>query len=200
MSAGAISNDFHTTQAVASSDIFGSANFNPNAMTPDTLLIYLGSRMGSLDNQMGEVFNRQKTSEKLRSELHAIQQELTTIDSKDDKHELVVGGLTQESIKEIDAHIRNIEAIDPKLGADVRKTMFEDGQIASRGDQNYYTYELDNSKEYLNMVAKDLESSAQMDMISLQSLMGARQTAIQLSTNLISALNESQKSVVGNIR
>lgn len=200
MSADAISNNFHTTQAVASSDIFGSANFNPNAMTPDTLLIYLGSRMGSLDNQMGEVFNRQKTSEKLRSELRAIQQVLTTVEPKDDKHDLVVGGLTQENIDDMDAHIRNIESIDPKLGADVRKTMFEDGQILSRRDKNYFTYELDNSKEYLNMVAKDLESSAQMDMISLQSLMGARQTAIQLSTNLISALNESQKSVVSNVR
>jgi hypothetical protein len=30
--------------------------------------------------------------------------------------------------------------------------------------------------------------------------MGARQTAIQLATKLINALNESMKSIVGNIR
>jgi len=36
-------------------------------------------------------------------------------------------------------------------------------------------------------------------MIRLQSIMSARQTAIQLATNLMSALGESTKSIVSNI-
>ena len=62
------------------------------------------------------------------------------------------------------------------------------------------TARVDSTKEYLDATCKDIESSAQMDMINLQSLMGARQTAIQLSTNLVAALAESMKAVVTNIR
>jgi hypothetical protein len=53
--------------------------------------------------------------------------------------------------------------------------------------------------QYLDGVGKDIDSSAQMDMIRLQSIMSARQTAIQLSTNLIASLSESTKSIVSNI-
>jgi hypothetical protein len=37
-----------------------------------------------------------------------------------------------------------------------------------------------------------------MNMISLQSIMSARQTAVQLATNLISALGESSKAIAAN--
>lgn len=181
------------------SSLLGSENFDPDAMTPDSLLIYLSTRMGSLDGQMGEIFDRQKTSEKVRTELRGIQQALTNVPTDTDEQRLL-DNLDPDVVKEINAHLANITAIDPKLGADIKIHLEKDGQILSRNDSRYYTSELNASKDYLNLVGKDLESGSQMDMITLQSLMGARQTAIQLSTNLISALSESQKSVVTNIR
>jgi hypothetical protein len=45
----------------------------------------------------------------------------------------------------------------------------------------------------------DVSSESQMGMIQLQSLMSQRQTAIQLCTNLIQALGEQSKNVVGNV-
>jgi hypothetical protein len=38
-----------------------------------------------------------------------------------------------------------------------------------------------------------------MDMIHLQSLMSARQTAVQLSTNMIAALSDSSKAIATNV-
>jgi hypothetical protein len=181
------------------SSLLGSENFNPDAMTPDSLLIYLSTRMGSLDGQMGDIFNRQKTAEKVRTDLRGIQEALTKVPTNTDETKLLED-LSPEVIDEINAHLNNIEAIDPKLGADIRAHLRADGQILSRDDDRYFTSELKATQDYLNLVGKDLESGSQMDMITLQSLMGARQTAIQLSTNLISALNESQKSIVANVR
>ena len=37
-------------------------------------------------------------------------------------------------------------------------------------------------------------------MIQLQSLMSKRQTAVQLLTNMLKALNDSQKNVINNMR
>lgn len=51
----------------------------------------------------------------------------------------------------------------------------------------------------LDALVKDIGSGAQMDMINLQSLMSNRQTAVQLSTNLIQALSDSADAIAHNI-
>ncbi|MET0593810.1 MAG: hypothetical protein ABW133_13995, partial [Polyangiaceae bacterium] len=45
----------------------------------------------------------------------------------------------------------------------------------------------------------DLNSNAELDMIHLQSLMSQRQTAIQLTTNILQSLNEQANKIVANI-
>ncbi len=45
-----------------------------------------------------------------------------------------------------------------------------------------------------------LQGGAELNMIQLQSLMSERQTAVQLTTNLLKALNQSQKSIINNMR
>ena len=95
--------------------------------------------------------------------------------------------------------INNIAVVNPKLAQRISEDLHKEGQVLHDG-QPCTTAHVDSTKEYLDATCKDIESSAQMDMINLQSLMGARQTAIQLSTNLVAALAESMKAVVTNIR
>jgi hypothetical protein len=52
----------------------------------------------------------------------------------------------------------------------------------------------------LDALVNDLGSSGEMDMIRLQSLMSQRQTAVQLSTNLIQALSHSADAIAHNIK
>ena len=42
--------------------------------------------------------------------------------------------------------------------------------------------------------------SSEMNMIKLQSMMSQRQLVIQLSTNMLRAINDSTKGIIGNIR
>ena len=188
------------TLAIAQSSLLGSANFDPSAMTPDALIVYLSTRLGNVDTQMDEIFAREKAAEKVRGELRGIQELLTTLEDSTNGEQ----GLDMKDhdafMKALNGHLDTIEKIDPKLAASIREHLGSDGQILHGDDPHYNTNELDASKDYLGMVSKDLESGSQMDMIALQSLMGARQTAIQLATNLVSALSESMKSIVGNIR
>jgi hypothetical protein len=67
------------------------------------------------------------------------------------------------------------------------------------GDDTCSAAEMDVTMKYLDVVVKDSDSGSQLDMIHLQSIMSARQTAIQLSTNLVAALAESTKAIVSNI-
>lgn len=61
------------------------------------------------------------------------------------------------------------------------------------------TERLIKQQKYIDALVKDLNSGTQMDMINLQSLMSDRQTAVQLSTNLIQALSHSADAIAHNM-
>jgi hypothetical protein len=188
----------NTLSALAGSAQLGSTSFDPNSMTPDALILYLSTRLGNVDGQMDEIFAREKAAEKVRGEVRELQKLLTALPTATDKA-VPLEISDPEFATDVNAHLNNIEAIDPRLGQAIREHLHKPGQICFGADNQFNTGERDASLDYLGMVSKDLESGSQMDMIALQSLMGARQTAIQLATNLVSALSESQKAIVSNI-
>jgi hypothetical protein len=51
----------------------------------------------------------------------------------------------------------------------------------------------------LTNVSKSMSSSAELDMMNLSSLMSQRQMAVQMCTNMISALGETQKSIAAKM-
>ncbi len=187
--------------AVATSSVFGSQNFDVHAMTPESLMGYLRSRLGTLDKQMDEVFDREQRGERIRAEVHDVQAMLTSLaasgDKTSDKGQIPDLPAFDAELK---AHLSEISALDPKLGQEMFAKIYGDGQVMNKDDGQFLKSELDGTKDYLSIVSKDLDASSQMDMISLQQFMSARQTAIQLATNLIASLADSAKSVVSNIR
>ncbi len=185
---------------VATSDVFGSSHFDANALTPDALLTYLGTRLGGLDKQVNDIFTREQKGEQVRGELREIQKLLTTVESGPNPGDKGTIKDLQGFAAELDAHLQNIAATDPAMAQQIRDHLSSPGQILANNDDQFTTAELDATKDYLNMVNKDLESGSQLDMISLQSLMSARQTAIQLATNLVAACADSAKSIASNIR
>jgi hypothetical protein len=186
------------TSEVAKTSLLDAHYFDQEAMTPEALMVYVSTRVGALDEQMDQVFDRQNLSEKVRKEIRGIQETLTNVKQSADLNAGM--DMPKEISDKIRGHIAALTKLDEKLGVDVQKHLEGEGQILSHNDPRYNTSELENTRTYLGSVSKSLESSAQMDMIQLQSFMSSRQTAIQLATNLIAALGETQKSVVTNIR
>jgi len=202
----------------------------PGALTPDALMIYLQTRLESVDNQINQIFDQQQKMEKIRSLLNKIQDELNKLNDKADQDQLQGtqhggnlplnaldpqalyayamsqvnrtqhGGDPQGFEAKIEGLLDQIAELDPHLADQMRTDMRSEGQILWVEDGLYWSKEVSASKDYVNSMLKDIEASAQMNMIRLQSMMSSRQTAIQLSTNLINNLHEGAKSIVGNIR
>jgi hypothetical protein len=60
----------------------------------------------------------------------------------------------------------------------------------------------DNVKQWvqdLQGIQADINAGTEMGMIQLQSIMSQRQTALQLTTNLVQALGDQMKQIAGNI-
>jgi hypothetical protein len=200
-----------STANVAPSTLPGGADAATN-LTPEALMIYLQTRLGGLDEQINLMFKKQQNMNRIRQDLNAIQKALQSLkndpadkNAQGSKHpDATKNGKPDLSLcadyeRQILQAIADIKELDPALGARLEAELGKEGFILHDLNGQYLTSEVKNTIDYLNTEVSRLESSAQLEMIQLQSLMSNRQTAIQLSTNLISALNESTKSIAGNI-
>jgi hypothetical protein len=183
-----------------------AVNNNPysyqNALTPDALMIYLSTRLGGVDDQIQAIFKEQQEADKVRQLVNELKRSLNelNVDTNEDKVIPAAAGTMQNLQTTLD----ELAKIAPTLARDMEAKLKQTGHIlyedANNGTFEHTTREVKNTQEYLDNVTSDLESASQMNMIHLQSLMSGRQTAISLSTNLISKLHDSTQKVVDNIR
>jgi hypothetical protein len=85
---------------------------------------------------------------------------------------------------------------DPAIGglsdADTIKKFGGTPAAVSRDDVTGYASTLDS-------ISKDIAAGSELDMIDLQSMMSQRQTAIQLTTNLLQIMSDSTNKIVANM-
>src|SRR5690606_8630821 len=182
--------------------IFNSGIVSFDQLTPDGMLLYLQSRLGALDEQTNTIISKQHASEAARKGLQGIQN--TTAHFGEDGGEVDVA-LIAGSLNDI-AH-----EVNPNTAAEVFTHLPEPIKKQLRFDANSGTYEATGAsatlnkqdaqvlKTYVETAIKDIESGSELEMIRLQSLMSARNTAISLATNMMSAVGKGAESIVGNI-
>jgi hypothetical protein len=169
----------------------------PEGLSPEGLMIYLQTRLGSLDDQINGIFEKQKKIEAIRKELNAIQGELDRLKTDpNNPGALLEAPNFEEAIRN---HLDAIRKIDPNLADSLELELNKQGNALWVQDGKYYSSEIEAGKKSIDSTMKQLEASAQLEMIALQSMMSSRQTAVQLSTNLISALGETTRSIAANI-
>jgi hypothetical protein len=169
----------------------------PEGLSPEGLMIYLQTRMTGLDDQIDRIFEKQKKTEAIRKELNAIQVELDRLKTDpNNPGALLEAPGFEEAIR---SHINAIRKLDPNLANSLEADLMKEGNALWVTDGKYFSPEIETGKKTVDGVMKQLEASAQLEMIALQSLMSSRQTAVQLSTNLISALGEASRSIAANV-
>ncbi|HEY6729375.1 MAG TPA: hypothetical protein VI197_35435 [Polyangiaceae bacterium] len=183
--------------------IFSSPYYYDNALTAESMMVYLTTRLGGIDEQIQGFFKSQEQSEEIRAAFNEIKRLLNELSESTDKDHSIKG--KEDVLASIASTIDEIASMDPNLAERITNDLTTDDHIlhvADPGDTNivYTTREVENTRSYFDNLAGQLESTAQMNMIQLQSLMSARQTAISLATNLLAKHDESLKKVVDNIR
>jgi hypothetical protein len=159
-------------------------------LTPDALMTYLSSRLDGLDTQINGIFSRQRHTHAIQKALKEVRDALGNLKTDEKAHD-------PDALNKVHKALDHLTNLDPDLGAKVRDQLNQPGHAF--GDLTCSAAEMKATMDYLDGVVKDSDSGSQLDMIHLQSIMSARQTAIQLSTNLVAALAESTKAIVSNI-
>jgi hypothetical protein len=187
-------------------------------LTPDVLLAYCQARLTSIDSQVRGAFGSQQLR---NSETSAIQTALNALQEN-------AGGVTNDATsctameKALHDLIEQLKATDPgcpELGK-LKQTYnnlvytgtgptsdlpYEDESLyppkhsGPLGDKTIDSTEMQGFTSSLQSCASDLNSSSELQMIQLQSLMSQRQTAIQLTTNLVQSLGDQAQKIAENV-
>ena len=156
-------------------------------LTPDAMLVYCQSRLSGINSQCREIMTKQEQNAKAQA---AVGDLLTTL------YRYQEGGTQDWQKAEITAAYA--KAIDGVGGPDTllgQKLIRERDTILVNGEKNEIASLINGAKNHQSQ----LNSDAEIGMIRLQSLMSQRQTAIQLTTNIIQSLNDQANKIVANI-
>ena len=177
-------NNYHVSNAVK----LLASTAPPEFITPEGLLGYCQSRLRDLDRHIQERFAAEQKTINLQAGLNKLKDaiRLAASDSTIDANELK--GL-QDQIAALKAGsgdpdvLNRLDAIESLCTNNLTPDLAKDGPIKAIDD-----------------LGKDLGSGRELSMIELQSVVSQRQTALQLTTNLMNTMNQSAQGIVQNIK
>lgn len=188
----------------------------PTNLTPDALLLYCQARLDGLDSQIQQDMQSQQVT-------NADQQDLTPVQTALAKY---ADGCTdpasvEDLASKLQTAINVIESRDPgsralsqlkdmlstiKTGqaklSPVVQTMLQIDQqrgITVETPPILSAGQIKGLTDTLSQVTSSESSSAELNMINLQSLMSQRQTAVELTTNMMQTLDDTLSKVVANV-
>ncbi len=210
-----------TAAVVTDAATFSDANA-VTSLTPEGLMAYCESRLDSINGQALGIFSQQQLH---NSEISAINdvaqsfQRFTAGVSNDKTSCAALESSVYDLISQLDASDKGCAEI-PKLkqlyndlvysGTGPSKDFNEQPQYFDEttyppvhtdppGDNTLDNTEMQTFISKLQGCASDLNSNSELQMIQLQSLMSERQTAIQLTTNLVQSLGQQSEKIVENV-
>jgi hypothetical protein len=168
-------------------------------LTPDALMAYCESRLGSIDSQMDSIFQAQESYNKLTTDIDSLASNLNQYESTGigtgpgDQTATTAFTSANNSLNQL---ISEANTTDPQVASELQGAM---NTLNNGGDTFVSTDEITNIEKTLQQASSDVGAGAELNMINLQSLMSQRQTAIQLTTNLVQSMGDQMNAIATNI-
>lgn len=193
--------------------------FNPDSLSADALMTYCQTQLSDIDSDVKSYFEQQKKMLGQKQALSELKNSLSKFSPPK----------TEAQWKEVDdAYSKAITAlneVDPRLAQELKNeyssnlgpkidmalqhktTQFKDpwtGHIfeiplidpAKIASKEWWTGHVGDMSSKVDAVS----GNAELNMIQLQSLMSKRQTAVQLTTNMLSKYDQTIASIVNNVK
>ena len=193
-------------------------------MTPDALMIYCSSSLDSLDTQMNTIFQQQQQANAFQNVVADAATALQGYQSNGIGSSGHPDNAKCQALeKQLYADYQKASAIDPNSPvtaglAKIYNEVMASGSGPFQDSSGSYAFigsapttghteqdgvidpdEMAGYVSEVQSVSSGINSSSQLSMINLQSLMSQQQTAVQLTTNLVQTLDDSLQKVVENI-
>jgi hypothetical protein len=171
----------------------GGAASQTVGLTPDAFFAYCEAQMSGIDAEASAYFNQQQSSNVAKQTLNTIAGALQGYTQS--------GINTQEEVDGMNAQFVLLESQYPQAKDQIEQMRFQlntDG--TPTGTDGVVTAgEVQKLISELNDLSTQMDSANQLSMIKLQSAMSAREQVIQLTSNILEAVDSGDSKVIGNI-
>ncbi|HMR05293.1 MAG TPA: hypothetical protein PKA88_05935 [Polyangiaceae bacterium] len=197
--------------------------FNPDSLSAEALMTYCQTQLSDIDSDVKSYFEQQKKMLAQKTVLSELKNSLSKFSPP--KTEAQWQAVAEAYSKAINA----LEEIDPggELSMDLQHEFWGnlgpkvEGAAQKKGIEFIDKYGLNpkgidyNSIDFAKIATKEwwtghvgdmsskvdaVSGNAELNMIQLQSLMSKRQTAVQLTTNMLSKYDQTIASIVNNVK
>jgi hypothetical protein len=168
-------------------------------LTPDALMAYCESRLGSIDSQMDSIFQAQESYNKLTTDIDSLASNLNQYESTGigtGPGDQTASPAFTSATNSLNQLISEANTTDPQVASELQGAM---NTLNNGGDTFVSTDEITNIEKTLQQASSDVGAGAELNMINLQTLMSQRQTAIQLTTNLVQSMGDQMNAIATNI-
>jgi hypothetical protein len=193
-------------------------------LSPDALMSYCQTRLDSIDGQVRGVFEDQQQNASITQQIDQVIGAIKQYDGSDQTDPTVCKNLETifhdliENLKDTDPNCPVLPELTQAYNSmvwsgdggaakaglpgpdfiDFDKYSPTD-QDTTQGDMKLGTQELQKYVDTLTDAAGNLNSSSELGMVQIQSLMAQRQTAVTLTTNLVQSLGDQESKIADNI-
>jgi hypothetical protein len=181
----------------------GPNGVTPNmlpSVTPESMLIYCQSRLNQLDTQIQSLFNEQEAANRQTAAVNDALQDLVgsgaEIDVCDSKRKETIEKAFSDAIQRLGGPGTPGGKVLDDILKRVQYSFNGDGH--GNGIGNISAQTLQEYSNQIKGVLTDLNASAELRMIQINSLMSQRQTAVQLSTNVVQVLGDTTRTIAQN--
>jgi hypothetical protein len=191
-------------------------------LTPEGLMAYCQSRLDSINGQAQGIFSQQQLRNSEISAINNVAQDFQRFTAgvshdpascaalESSVHDLI-GQLTKADpgcpeIPKLKQLYNDVvySGTGPAKDPTQQPQYYDEGTFPPvhtdpQGDNTLDDTEMKTFIDKLQGCATDLNSSSELQLIQLQSLMSERQTAIELTTNLVQSLGSQSEKIVENV-
>lgn len=157
----------------------------PQFLTPESLLLYCQTRIHDLDRTIQDKFTRENKTVELQKKLGTLKTYIT---------QAAEDGVSPSEHDQIAKMVDELKGLTNDTDLSAQLQALSDGSVNATADK------AKDLGQNIDDICKDLGAGRELSMIELQSVVSQRQTALQLTTNLLNAVNESSRNIAGNIK
>jgi hypothetical protein len=161
------------------------------SLTPDELFEYCETQMNEIDTQANGYFARSEQNNQAQQTLSDVMSKVRELQTK-----MQNGQVTTDELPALESELATAQTQYP---ADSDTLQSAIAVLKTGNDKILSNDDAQKILDTLSSVNTDIGSDNQMAMIHLQSAMSNREQVIQLTTNILQTMNDSESKVLGNI-
>lgn len=158
--------------------------------TPEGILAYAEAKLDEVDRSIQKFATRQRQDAAYMDKINSLKARI------DGTHKEPMTGA------EFRTYVKDLESLRAAIRDPQVETQLDEAlkQAHDYGDEKVGHGDAPVIKACLDGIASHITSDSSLQMIELQSLVSKRGQIINLTTNLLAAVNEASKPVINNIR